>query len=78
MATWLLAGKISMQNDYYFFPDGHMATGVQIVDGKKWEFGSDDVLIIKNGWHLEGDTWFYYINSEKRTGWLFQVEIGIG
>ncbi|ETI69549.1 S8 family serine peptidase [Neobacillus vireti] len=30
----------------------------------------DPAPVVKNGWNLEGNTWFYYTKDVKKTGWL--------
>jgi len=61
----------------YFIPElnGALATGLVVIDGVTHEFGPDGawIRIVEtrpDGWHQEGDHWFFYANGTRQIGWL--------
>ena len=45
--------------NYYFYNDGHMATGLINICGQNYYFGSDGAMRI-NEWALIDNIWYYF------------------
>ena len=68
----MLTGLQFINNErYYFYDSGKMATNT-IID--KWIIDENGIVseqnLNLNGWVLEQDNWYYYVNNVKQTGWL--------
>lgn len=66
---WLQLGN----TQYYLKPDGAMATGTVVIDGKTHSFHTSGAWLGEvslTGWVQEGATWYYYKSGVKQTGWL--------
>lgn len=66
---WLQVGKTW----YYMDANGVMVTGEVTIEGKKHNFHSSGTWlgeVFENGWVKDGDKWYYYIEGQKKTGWM--------
>lgn len=55
-STW--AGTIEEGNRCYYDADGHLVTGLQVIDGKTYYFNTEGV--IQTGWQSVGEEHYYF------------------